>query len=561
MAPSNGRIDQITGGDSARAFACVEAVEMYKAEGQECRITHDFRDRIGHVIGVSDHLEEAIAAAEQALGAITVRLRGDTGRLKKPPLSVIRRVLLETPPEVAAADLMLISQVDLAHVLMLNECGLVGSAEASTLLKSILELRAVRFAPLWSRPQDRGLYLMYEAYLRDTCGERIGGVLQTGRSRNDLNATTALLKARMLARQLMGEVIRLQATLIRIAEKHTRTVMPAYTHGQAAVPITYGHYLAGVAEALSRELDHLLVSIRDLSRCPLGAGAAGGTSLPIRPERAAELLGFNEICANSLDAVASRDYALRLLACTTGISVLLSRVATDFFQWCSAEFAFIELPDELVGSSSAMPQKRNPFLLEHVAGRAGLTLGRYTSAAAAMLHAPFSNSIAVGTEAVKAMSAALVETSESALLLRLVARAATPNRQRMLESAQNGHTVALELANHLVRDAGLDFRSAHHLTGELVNDCIARRGILSDDDSAAFLGRRGLRVGVENLTVTRVAATARFGGGPAEDAIRTTIGGLKAALLRQRATYNQLRRQWNDSESELISVVRARIQG
>jgi argininosuccinate lyase len=252
--------------------------------------------------------------------------------------------------------------------------------------------------------------------------------------------------------------------------------------------------------------------------------------------------------------VASRDYALRLLACAVGISVILSRVAADYFQWCTAEFGFIELPDELVGSSSAMPQKRNPFLLEHVAGRAGLTLGRYTSAAAAMLHAPFSNSIAVGAEAVKALAPALIETSESALLLRLVVRAARPNRQRMLESASRGHTVALELANQLVRDAGLDFRAAHRLTGELVNDRVEQGGLLSDEGSADFLARRGLRVEVENLTVPRAAAEARFGGGPAEEAVRTAIDGLKAVWLRQRAAYLQLRRRWSDSELELFSA-------
>lgn len=561
MAQSDGLIDRISGIDAARAVPGVKAVEMYKAEGQECLVRHDFRDRIGHVIAVVDQpegVEAAASAAERARDTIAVRLRGDTGRLKKPPSPALRRMLLETPPEVASADLMLISQVDLAHVLMLSECGIVGSAEANTLLKSILELRAAGFAPLRNRPQDRGLYLMYEEYLRDTCGERIGGMLQTGRSRNDLNATTARLKARMLVRRLMGEAFRLQAALIHAAESYIGTVMPAYTHGQAAVPITYGHYLAGSAEALSRELDHLLASIHDLSRCPLGAGAVGGTSFPIRPERSAELLGFSDTCANSLDAVASRDYVLRLLACAAGISVLLSRVAGDYFQWCTAEFGFIELPDEMVGSSSAMPQKRNPFLLEHVAGRAGLILGRYTSAAAAMMHAPFSNSIAVGTEAVKTLSPALSETSESALLLRLVVRAARPNHLRMLESASQGHTVALELANRLVRDAGLDFRAAHRLTGELVNDCVERDGLLSDKGSADFLARRGLRVEVENLTVPRVAADARFGGGPAEEAVRTAIDGLKAVWLRQRAAYRQLRQRWSDSESELLSAAAER---
>jgi argininosuccinate lyase len=558
MAPSDGVITQIAGVESSLALDGVESVVMYKREGQACGVTHDFRDRIGHLIAVSDHPDKASDAAEKALRMISVRLRGDTGRLKKPPNRFVHRILLDAPPETRAMDLTLISQVDLAHVLMLSECGILKSEDASRLLRAILELRDLRFAPLQNRPQERGLFLMYEGYLREVCGEKTGGMLQLGRSRNDLNATVSLLKTRLLVKKMMSEALRLQAALIGAARRHITVLMPAYTHGQAAVPITYGHYLAGIAEAMSREINHLFASMRDLSRSPLGAGAAGGSSLPIDPERTARLLGFTTVCANSLDAVASRDYALRLLACATGISVVLSRVASDFFQWCASEFSFLNLPDDLVGSSSAMPQKRNPFLLEHIAGRAGLTLGRYTSAAAAMSHAPFSNSIAVGAEGVKTMSAALVEVSESMFLLRLFVRAAVPNRSRMLERARQGHTIALEFANRLVMNSGLDFRSAHYLTGELVNHCIARGGELSDEISAEFLLRHGLSIGEEPLTVARVAADARSGGGPAEESVLKAVEGLKFSWLDQRSRYNQLQRHWRTAESELMAAVEKR---
>src|SRR6185369_13149244 len=159
--------------------------------------------------------------------------------------------------------------------------------------------------------------------------------------------------------------------------------MPVYTHYQAAVPITYGHYLTGVGFALSRDIAGLMSVIADLNACPLGAGAVSGTSLPIDPARTAGLLGFDQPVPHSIDAVASRDVILRLLSAAAILGVSLSRVASDLLLWTSVEFGFLTVPDTLAGSSSMMPQKRNVYMLEHVEGRSAAALGAFVHAAAA----------------------------------------------------------------------------------------------------------------------------------------------------------------------------------
>ena len=245
---------------------------------------------------------------------------------------------------------------------MLAEQDLVDRAAAAALLAEIELLRAGGFAPLQGAEARRGHYLLYEDWLAGRLGERTAGILRTGRSRNDLNATVLLLRLRPPVERLVTATLRLQAVLLAGSRRHAGTVMPAYTHYQPAVPTTYGHHLGGVARALDRDLAALGAAAAGLDACPLGAGVGHGTALPIVPARTAALLGFERPAPHALDAVASRDVILRLLSAAAILGVTVSRLGADLLLWTTAEFAFLELPDELVGSSSAMPQKRNPFL-------------------------------------------------------------------------------------------------------------------------------------------------------------------------------------------------------
>lgn len=477
-----------------------------------------------------------------------------TGRIARGVTPTAQRILFGTVTEDDLGELMHSSQVDRAHLVMLVERGLTERTHARALLRAIDELRSRRFAPLRGLPTPRGLYLLYESHLIEELGSETGGVLHTGRSRNDLNATTLRLRLREPYDRLLREALRLQAILVKGAERFVQVVMPAYTHYQAALPITYGHYLAAVASALGRDITHLEEAGADLERCPLGAGAGGGTSLPIDPMRTSALLGFEGSAANSIDAVASRDFVLRILAAAAVLGVTLSRLATDLLLWTTSEFGFLSLPDELVGSSSMMPQKRNPFLLEHVQGRGTSAIGAFASAAAAMHATPFANAIAVGTEAVSNVWQPLRDVCEAATLARLVVAGATPRPEVMLGRTEEGYTSATELANRLVTEGQMPFRSAHRAVGEIVS-AAAENGRSLAEVASEWAAWEGRALPLEELDPASVASVSEYGGGPGAHSVNSCLENLRREWRARSLKRRDRLRRWRTSEANLDEAV------
>jgi argininosuccinate lyase len=544
-------------GDPDQAVAAAQAVDgivdaaIYHARGQAIAPAEDFRGRIGHVISVSDRVDAtAPAAADLGLTKLRAALHPaqaeaagvDTGRLSTALNTEAHRIVYGQDPGVdAAAELRLISEVDRAHLVMLTERGIIDAARTARLLAAIEQLRGDDFAGMRDRPMPRGVYLAYEGLLAELLGDEIAGVLHTGRSRNDLNATTARLRARADYVLLLDAVKALADTLLERALEYRSTVMPAYTHGQPAVPITFGHYLAGVAAAVLRGFSDLLAAGLELESNPLGAGAVGGTSIPIDPERTAELLGFQDVALNSVDAVASRDFALRLLGAASVLGITLVRVAHDLKVWTSEESGLLRLADDLVGSSSMMPQKRNPFLLENIQGKASSGLGRYVSAASAMATAGYTNAISVGTEAMRQLWPGLQETTDAVTLLRLVIHGATPDTQRMHMRAAAGFTAATYYAERLVV-AGVPFRTAHHQVG---------RTVLAAIDAGMSFTAEGI-----DLNPSAVATASAFGGGPGGGSVERAVDLLHARVEKLNAVATARRTGWADAATLLDQAVR-----
>jgi argininosuccinate lyase len=476
----------------------------------------------------------------------------NTGRILEGLSASARRILFsETSGGSIVAELREIAQVDRAHVVMLAECKIISEEAACRLLTEIGELAACGFASLDGIHAPRGLYLAYENFLITRLGEENGGVLHTARSRNDLNATTLRLRLRAPCMHLLREALRLQAVLIRRAGRYGRIVMPAYTHYQAAVPITYGHYLAGIGCALERDVRGLMEAIAGGNDCPLGAGAVGGTSLPIEPQRTAKLLGFERAVSHSVDAVASRDLILRLLSSASILGITLSRLAADLLMWTTAEFGFLTLPDRLVGSSSMMPQKRNPFLLEHVQGRSAMVLGAFVSSATAMHAKPFSNSIAVGTEAVSPIWSALKSVTESVTLTRLIIAGAQPQPEAMLRRATDGYTTATEFANRLVTETDMPFRSAHHVVGSIINDAIRHDQEPLQDTVSRWREVENKSVSLDGLDPASVAAASVYGGGPGLASLESCLASLRAGWRNSMRKKIEQALKWDDAAKTL----------
>jgi argininosuccinate lyase len=545
-----------------QAIAAALAVEgvadaaIYRAADDAVTPAEDFRGRIGHVISVSSGANPAAPdAAERGLDELRAALRQaagsgtsgtstagvDTGRLGTALNPGAHRIVYgENPGAGAAAELRLISEVDRAHLVMLTERGIVDAARAAALLAEIERLRGDDFAELRDRPMPRGLYLAYERLL----GGQTAGVLHTGRSRNDLNATTTRLRTRGAYVPLLEAIAALARTLLDRSAEHQRIVMPAYTHRQPAVPITYGHYLAGTAASIIRGHADLLTVGAELECCPLGAGAVGGTSIPIDPSRTAELLGFSGPALNSVDAVASRDYALRLLAAAATLGVTLTRITHDLSNWTSEESRLLSLADDLVGSSSMMPQKRNPFLLENIHGKATASLGHYVSAATAMATAGYTNAISVGTEAIRQLWPGLQDTTDAATLLRLVINGATPDRHQMLKRAADGFTAATYYAERLTAE-GMPFRTAHHHVGRTVLAAIAAGAPLRAEELDGL-----------DLDPATVAEAASYGGGPGGGSIEQAVIALCAQLDKQHSTLVERTVRWANAANVLDQAVR-----
>ncbi|GGR77811.1 argininosuccinate lyase [Streptomyces aureoverticillatus] len=474
-----------------------------------------------------------------------------TGRLTAVLGPRTRRVVYGEPgPEEIRAELDSTSTVDLAHIVMLTESGLLPGPAAAALLDRIGRLRADGFRELVGLDAPRGLYLMYEGHLTATLGADVGGKLHTGRSRNDLKATVTAMRLRGELLELLSQSQRLQAALLSRARVHRDVIMPAYTHFQPAMPVTYGYYLAGLAAALDRDIAGLRHTVDELDRrCPLGAGAVAGTDLPIRPARTAELLGFGGPPLHATDAVAARDTALRALAAAASAGVTLSRLATDLQLWSTQEFGFVEFPERLVGGSSAMPQKRNAFLLEHVKAKAAAAVGAWTASASAMKSTPFTNSIEVGTEAVAVVWPALAAVRDSVLLTQVLVTGARPVPERMEQRAKEGFVTATAIANRLVAQ-GVPFRTAHHAVGAAVREAV--------DTGAAELTEINPPDGFPALggalpPLADVVADHDRGGGPGE--CDEVVAALRRRLVAHADWSAACRARLRDAERALAAAV------
>ncbi len=436
-------------------------------------------------------------------------MEDNTGRISKGIHKDIKKIIFGKKTQNEDIDeLKLISLINKAHILMLEEEEVLESRIAEKLLSGIKELEKSKFKPLLNKEAPRGLYMLYEQYLIDKIGMKIAGSMHIGRSRNDINSTLARIQVKMYTIEIIETLSDLANDLLVLSDKYKKVIMPAYTHYQPAVPISYGFYLQGIVTSLMESIPFFLTILDSVDVSPLGSCSVGGTSIPINQQLTASYLGFKKTVNNALYGVASRDFILNLLSQISITNVLISRVASDFALWNTQEFNFFKLSEEIVGSSSIMPNKRNPFVLENIQGKSGVMAASFMGAVNAMQKTPFTNSICVGTEAKIFLKKTKQEFIDSINLLQIFINHAFPNEGVMKEKAVASHTMATEFANKLVLHHNIPFRKAHYIVGKAVTEAIEKNISLYKTEILASYEL--------NSSIEEVVDSTIFGGGPSE---------------------------------------------
>jgi argininosuccinate lyase len=364
-------------------------------------------------------------------------------------------------------------QGSLAHAAMLAHVGII-TAEDEAAIRTGLGKIAARIEagdfPFDDALED--IHMNIEARLTETIGEA-GKRLHTGRSRNDQVALDVRLWVRDAIDGLSGQIRDVMRALVARAEEHAGSVMPGFTHLQPAQPVTFGHHMLAYVEMLSRDLSRLADCRARLNESPLGAAALAGTGFAIDRHMTAKALGFDRPMRNSLDAVASRDFAAEFLFCCAMCSVHLSRLAEEIVIWTNPYFGFVKLSDAFTTGSSIMPQKRNPDAAELVRGKTGRVIGALTGLMTVMkgLALTYFKDMQEDKEGI-------FDAAEN-LTLTLAATAGMvrdmkPQTERLAAAAGAGFSTATDLADWLVRSLKMPFRDAHHVTGTLVAKAEAR---------------------------------------------------------------------------------------
>jgi argininosuccinate lyase len=419
-----------------------------------------------------------------------------------------------------------------AHARMLGDAGILSGEDVSAICAGLEGVRGEIEAGTFDFRADlEDIHMNVEARLTDMIGDAAGR-LHTARSRNDQVATDFRLWVRDAVDAADGALKALQTALIDQADAHADWVMPGFTHLQAAQPVTVGHHLLAYVEMFGRDRGRFADARARLNESPLGAGALAGTSFPIDRHATAQALGFDRPTANSLDSVSDRDFVLEYLAAAAICAGHLSRLGEELVIWSSAQFRFARLSDTFSTGSSMMPQKRNPDAAELIRGKTGRILGAFTALSTVMKGLPLAYSKDMQEDKEPVFDAAQTLMVCLAAAAGMMANVAF-DRDRLAAAAGEGFTTATDLADWLVREAGVPFRESHHITGRVValaedKGCgleeLALDDLISID--ARITGDVFDVLGVDNSVRSRTSY-----GGTAPDNVRSQIAAARERFL------------------------------
>jgi argininosuccinate lyase len=366
----------------------------------------------------------------------------------------------------------------IAHVTMLGKCGILPSEDVEKIKAGLLTLlEKAKQGKLEFSVAYEDIHLNIEKMLIDEIGP-VGGKLHTGRSRNDQVATDMHLYLRKRVTEIIALIEELQKVLVEKAEEHVETIVPGYTHLQRAQPISFAHHLLAYFWMLERDRERFRESLKRINKSPLGAGALAGTTFPIDRHLTAELLGFDGIYENSIDAVSDRDFIIEFLSNSSMLMMHLSRFCEELILWSSQEFQFIEIDDAFATGSSIMPQKKNPDMAELIRGKTGRVYGNLLALLTVMKGTPLAYNKDM-QEDKEGMFDTVKTVTGSLKIFAGMIKTMKVNVDVMEKATKQDFSNATELADYLA-NKGVPFREAHEIVGKLVLTCIEKGVFLAD---------------------------------------------------------------------------------
>lgn len=372
----------------------------------------------------------------------------------------------------------------IAHVKMLGKQGIIGEDEADKIIKGLNKIEEkLKAKTLEVDMTCEDIHTFVEGALISEIGE-VGKKMHTARSRNDQVTTDLKLYIKKEGLEIINYLKIYSKSLTNLAKNHTETIMPGYTHLQAAQPVSFAHHLMAYAFMNLRDISRMEACIKRLNELPLGACALAGTTYDIDRDFVANDLGFERVMGNSMDAVSDRDYVMDLASVLSIIAAHLSRLSEELIIWSSPAYKFIEVDDKFATGSSIMPQKKNPDMAELIRGKSARIIGNMNQAFVMMKALPLS--YAKDMQEDKEFIFDSIDTIK--ISLKIMAgqiKSLSVNKEKMLEACKVGFLNATDLADYLVKKQ-VAFRDAHHIAARLVKYAIERNLALEDLDLETY---------------------------------------------------------------------------
>jgi argininosuccinate lyase len=450
--------------------------------------------------------------------------------------------------------------INKAHVVMLMEQKIIQWQDGAKILFALAKLSGTKLDP-----SAEDVHMAVEEAVLAATGAEVGGNMHIAKSRNDQVTTAIRMQLRNELVALMFSELEMQENLLAKASKHVDTVILEYTHLQAAQPVTFAHYLLSYVQALDRDLARLQGAYERVNLCPLGAGALATTSFPINRKRTSELLGFKAVLENSIDAVGSRDFILETQSALALMAVNLSRLAEDLIIWSSQEFGTVELPDEFTSTSSIMPQKKNPEVLEVIRARAGIALGDFVASTSIVKSLPSTYNLDL-QEVTPKLWASIDNLSGSVgIFAKLIPKLKISSNVE--DKAATGFVGATELANMLVRKYKVAFRTSHKIAGALVKALVDSKQTLlnATPELLAKVAQEaaGIKLTVKKVDIIsctnprKIIETYKVQGGPSPAEVEKSIKNAQKNIAIQKTNTSKLKQNLADNQKTLNETVDA----